>query len=237
MNCIIIDDEPNAIDVLKRYVEKTPFLKLDDTFRNPLKAIDYLQQHPADLIFLDINMPHLTGIQFARSFVQKTMFIFTTAYSEHALESYELNAVDYLVKPIEFDRFLKAVTRANDLFRLQQNSKALPAVPMGDTEPPSYILLKSGTQTHKVNLDEILFVQKEDNYLIFQTLSKKILVRGNMNELFLMLPERDFCRVHKSYVASIRHISSIEVHQLMVNNIAIPVGDAFRDELQRKIGG
>ena len=119
MNCIIVDDEPNAIDVLKRYAELTPFLNLRQTFRNPLKAISYLQEEQVDLVFLDINMPKLSGIQFLRSIETKPLVIFTTAYSEYAVESYDLNAVDYLVKPIEFDRFIKAVNKAGELFNKQ----------------------------------------------------------------------------------------------------------------------
>ena len=121
MNCVIIDDEPNAIDILKRYAEQAPFLRLRQTFRNPLKAIGYLQEEQIDLIFLDINMPKLSGIQFVRSLEIKPLVIFTTAYSEYAVESYDVNAVDYLVKPIEFDRFIRAVNKAKDLFQLKSS--------------------------------------------------------------------------------------------------------------------
>ena len=166
MNCIIIDDEPNAIDVLKRYAEQTPFLNLRQTFRNPLKAIGYLQEEQVDLIFLDINMPKLSGIQFLRSIEIKPLVIFTTAYSEYAVESYDLNAVDYLVKPIEFDRFIKAVNKANELFQLKNKQQATMLTKPGQRiTDDDFVILKSGPVMHKVNINDILFIEKEENYL------------------------------------------------------------------------
>ena len=237
MNCVIIDDEPNAIDILKRYAEQTPFLSLRQTFRNPLKAIGYLQEEQIDLIFLDINMPKLSGIQFVRSLEIKPLVIFTTAYSEYAVESYDVNAVDYLVKPIEFDRFIRAVNKAKDLFQLKskQQSVTTPTlVPrIGDED---FVLLKSGALTHKINVNDILFIEKEENYLSFQTTDKRILVRANMTEVFDYVPEVKFCRIHKSFVVGLRHIDTMETHQVTINKYKIPIGGSYRDALAKRIG-
>jgi two-component system, LytTR family, response regulator len=236
MNCIIIDDEPNAIDVLKRYAEQTPYLHLRETFRNPVKAMGYLQEENIDLVFLDINMPNLSGMQFVRSLERKLFIIFTTAYSEYAVESYELNAVDYLVKPIEFDRFIKAVNKARGLFELKNKQRDPSADKAIETVyNAGFVLLKSGALTHKVDIDEILFIEKEENYLAFQTSDKKILVRGNMTEIFDYVPEALFCRIHKSFIAALKHIHTLEVHQVSVGKYKIPVGGNYREELMRRI--
>jgi DNA-binding LytR/AlgR family response regulator len=230
MHCIIIDDEPHAIDVLKRYVEQTPFLTLGQTFRNPLKAIPYVQEEQVDLIFLDINMPNLSGMQFIQSLEKKPLIIFTTAYSEYAVQSYELNAVDYLVKPIEFDRFIKAVNKAKDWQQLKDNQPAT----AGQSES-EYVLLKSGPVTHKVKTNEILYIEKEENYLAFHTADKKILIRANMTDVFNYVPAATFCRIHKSFVVSLQHIHAVEVHQVSVEKHKIPVGAGYRDELMARI--
>lgn len=234
MNCIIIDDEPHAIDVLKRYAEQTPFLNLRQTFRNPVKAMGYLQEENIDLIFLDINMPNLSGIQFVRSIEKKPLIIFTTAYSEYAVESYNLNAVDYLVKPIAFDRFIKAANKARELFQLKSKQQNPLQAGISDTDT-GFVLLKSGAFTHKVNTSDILFIEKEENYLAFQTTDKKILVRANMTEVFDHVPESQFCRIHKSFVAALKHIHTIEVHQVSIGKYKIPVGSSYREELMKKI--
>ena len=234
MNCIIIDDEPHAIDVLKRYAEQTPFLNLRQTFRNPVKAMGYLQEENIDLVFLDINMPNLSGIQFVRSIEKKPLIIFTTAYSEYAVESYDLNAVDYLVKPIEFDRFIKAVNKARELFQLKGKEQNPLQADTSESDN-GFVLLKSGALTHKVNISDILFIEKEENYLAFQTPDKKILVRTNMTEVFDYVPESQFCRIHKSFVAALKHIHTIEVHQVSVGKYKIPIGGSYRDELIKKI--
>ncbi len=236
MNCIIIDDEPNAIDVLKRYVEQTPFLNLRQTFRNPVKAMSYLQEEKIDLVFLDINMPNLSGVQFAKVLENKPLIIFTTAYSEYAVESYELNAVDYLVKPIEFDRFIKAVNKARELFQLKSNKlNTIPVNAKQSLNEPMFILLKSGALTYKIDINDILFIEKEENYLAFQTADKKILVRANMTELFDYVPETHFCRIHKSFAVSLKHIHTLEIHQVSVSKYKIPVGSSYREELMKRL--
>jgi two-component system LytT family response regulator len=236
MTCIIVDDEPNAIDVLKRYITQTPYLQLSQTFRNPLKAISYLQEEKVDVVFLDINMPNLSGIQLMRSLKNMPMVIFTTAYSEYAVESYELNAVDYLLKPIEFDRFIKAVNRAKELSdpgRKQEDGENIIAVNIKQAE---FILLKSGPLTHKVAVDHILFIEKEENYLAFHTADKKILLRANMTEVFDHVPVDRFCRAHKSFVIALKHINVLEVHQLSIGKHKIPVGSSYRETLMERIG-
>jgi two-component system LytT family response regulator len=230
MKCIIIDDEPGAIDVLKRYVEQLDNLELAGTFRNPLKAVEFLKETNVDLVFLDINMPKINGLQFLRSLFTKPMVIFTTAYSEYAVESYEVNAVDYLVKPIEFERFLKAVNKVSDLKRSQPKPTISKA-----QKNDEYLLLKSGPQIHKVKAGDILFIEKEENYVVFNLTDKKIFVRANMNDLFDLVPESAFVRVHKSFVVNLKHISTIEPHQVTINKIKIPLSNTYREEFLKTL--
>jgi len=234
MTCIIVDDEPNAIEVLKRYVEKVESLQLLGTFRNPVKAIAYMQQMPADVIFLDINMPHIKGTDLLQTIGSQPLVIFTTAYTEYAVTSYELDAVDYLVKPIAFERFLKAVNRARE--RHEQKLLHTNAASQLSAEGKSqFVFLKSGAQVHKVLLDDIRYVEKQSNYLSFNTTNKKILVRGNMNEVFELLPPEKFCQVHKSFVVALDKIDVIEAHQLSIGKTTVPIGNSYRDQLRQRL--
>jgi DNA-binding LytR/AlgR family response regulator len=226
MTCIIVDDEPNAIEVLKKYTEQVPLLTLKGTFRNPVKALSFLQGQAIDLMFLDINMPHLSGIQVLQSLTDHPMVIFTTAYSTYAVESYDWNAIDYLVKPIAFERFFKAVTKAHE---------HLGMAPANLESPEPYVLLKSGSQTHRVKWGDILFIAKASNYLEVQTTEKKILIRANMNSIFSWLPQKLFCRIHKSYVVNLKHVSLIETHQIKVNKSTIPLGASYRDDFLKRL--
>jgi two-component system, LytTR family, response regulator len=222
MNCIIIDDEPNAIDVLKRYAEQCG-LELLAGFRNPLKAMAWLHEHKTDLVFLDINMPEIKGIDLVKTMTAGPLVIFTTAYSEYAVASYELNAADYLVKPVSFERFLKAVNRARDLLAPKQSAE------------DSHVLLKSGAQLHRVLIEDILFVEKESNYLVFTTTNRRILVRANMNEVFELLPPGKFCQVHKSFVIALTKIDTVETHQVVIGKHKIPVGSSYREEFMARL--
>jgi two-component system LytT family response regulator len=233
MNCIIVDDEPHAIEVLQRYVEQTPSLSLKGTFRNPLKALTFLQQEHVDLIFLDVNMPNLTGIQFLKSLPQQPLIIFTTAYSTYAAESYEWNAVDYLVKPIVLERFLKAVNRANQEFK-NKASESVANIPLGHRD--EIILLKSGTLTHRVRLSDIIYISKESNYLEVHLTDKKILLRSNMNDIFAWLPGDGFCRIHKSYVINLKHVETIESHLVKLGKVSLSLGASYRDQFLKQIG-
>lgn len=225
INCIAIDDEPRALEVIERYCSKSGLINLRATFREPLKAIEYLQQEKADLIFLDINMPEISGLQLVQTLSPRPLIIFTTAYSNYAVESYDLDAVDYLLKPISFERFLIAVNKA--AASLVKNTS------LNDGET---IFIKSGPQIYQLKLADILYLEKDGNYITVHLRDKHILIRENMADIFDILPAADFVRVHKSYVVAIRHISLIEVHQLIINGNKIPIGSTYREELRRRLG-
>src|SRR6202012_574579 len=198
MTCIAIDDEPKALEVIERYCEKISSTSLKATFREPLKAIEFLNRSTVDLIFLDINMPDLSGMQLLQTLSPRPLIIFTTAYSQYAVESYELNALDYLLKPVTFERFLMAVNKAAKAL----GSKNTPAVDDG-----AALFIKSGPQTYRVKVSEILYLEKDGNYITVHLKDGNILIRENMGDIFDLIPAADFVRVHKSYVVGIRHIS------------------------------
>ena len=229
MNCIAIDDEPKALDVIERYCQKSDLVDLKASFREPVKAIEFLNKEKIDLIFLDINMPDITGIQLIQTLVTKPMVIFTTAYSNYAVESYNLNAIDYLLKPITFERFLAAVNKASNQLSLQNK-------PSAKEEEPGTVFIKSGPHTYQVRVADILYLEKDGNYITVHLKDKNILIRENMGDIFDLVPAADFVRVHKSFVVAIKHIAMIEVHQLIINGEKIPIGSTYRESLRGRLG-
>jgi two-component system, LytTR family, response regulator len=227
MTCIAIDDEPKALEVIERYCQKIGLATLKATFREPLKAIGFLNREKVDLIFLDINMPDISGMQLLQTLSPRPLIIFTTAYSQYAVESYELNAVDYLLKPVTFERFLMAINKA---------AAALSSRNTTGMDEDAAVFIKSGPQTHRVKVSEILYLEKNGNYITVHLKDGNILIRENMGDIFDLVPAADFIRVHKSYVVGIRHISMIEVHQLIVNGEKIPIGSTYRDSLRDRLG-
>jgi two-component system LytT family response regulator len=219
ISCIAIDDEPKALEVIERYCGKTSQVSLKASFREPVKAIEFLQREKVDLIFLDINMPDISGMALLQTLSSKPMVIFTTAYSHYAVESYELNALDYLLKPITFERFLIALNKAAAALSSEENT----------------VFFKSGPQTHQVKVADILYFEKDGNYLTVHLKDKQILIRENMNNIFDLVPAADFLRVHKSYVVAIRHITMIEVHQLIAGGEKIPIGSSYREALRTRL--
>jgi len=215
-----------ALDVIGRYCEKSDIVQLKAVYREPVKAIEYLSQEKVDLVFLDINMPDLSGMQLIQTLSPRPMVIFTTAYSHYAVESYTLNAIDYLLKPITFERFLAAVNKA----------AAASTTVTGQTHEDPAIFIKSGPQTYQVKLKDILYLEKDGNYITVHLKDRNILIRENMGDIFDLVPATDFIRVHKSYVVAARHIAMIEVHQLTINNEKIPVGSTYRESLRARLG-
>lgn len=225
MTCIAIDDEPKALEVIERYCQKTGLVHLKASFREPVKAIEFLNREKVELIFLDINMPDISGMQLLQTLSPRPLVVFTTAYSQYAVESYELNALDYLLKPVTFERFLMAINKAAAALASKNNP-----------DEDAAILIKSGPQTYRVKVSEILYLEKDGNYITVHLKDGNILIRENMGDIFDLVPAADFIRVHKSYVVAIRHISMIEVHQLIVNGEKIPIGSTYRDSLRDRLG-
>ena len=223
IKAIAIDDEPLALEVIRSHAEKVPFLELTAYFTDALKAIEYLARHPVDLLFLDIKMPDISGLELMESLQQKPLVIFTTAYAEHAVQSYELNATDYLLKPFAFTRFLKACHKANELLQVKENTKAA---------PPDSIFIKSGYEQVKISYSDVLYLESGGNYMSFILANgRNILSRLTMADAIALLPPTQFIRVHRSYLVNKAKIDRVERHQLHIGTRTIPVGGAFNTAL------
>jgi len=227
ITCIAIDDEPMALEVIERYCADSDLVDLKATFREPIKAIAWLSRKKVDFIFLDINMPDMSGMQLIQSLSSMPMIIFTTAYSHYAVESYNLNAVDYLLKPIIFDRFLTAINKAAKAISLQNSI---------DDNDKTIVYLKSGPQTYPVKLSDILYLEKDGNYMTVHLKDKRVLIRENMSGVFDLVPASDFIRVHKSYVVAIKRVTMIGTHQLTVSGEIIPIGSSYRESVRTRLG-
>ncbi len=227
LRCIAIDDEPIALDVINAHAGKVPFLDLRRTFVNAIEALAFLKSEPIDLIFLDINMPDLTGLDFAQVVGDKSLVIFTTAYPEYALQGFELSALDYLLKLIAFGRFMQATNKAYE--RLSDNGKN------GAPVRSPFVFVKDGYNWVRINLEELQYVESEGNYLTFQETGKKTLTRMTIGEAIEMLPTDQFMRVHKSFIIALGRIEKIERHQLTIGKVQVPLSGNYRDELLERV--
>lgn len=234
LNCLIVDDEPLARNLLADYVRKVSYLELTDTCSNPLSALEVLRNHQIDLMFLDIQMPEITGISLLKSLQKKPLVILTTAYSEYALESYDLDVVDYLLKPITFDRFLKAVDKASQ--RISPRPELEPDQ-AGVEKPEKFVFVKDGTKLVKINYDDILFVEGLKDYVTIVTRTQKIVSLQRLKALETQLPPDQFIRVHHSYIISRKAIDTIHKGEVQIGTHMIPISDsyrkAFRDFVER----
>ncbi|MBG8556121.1 response regulator transcription factor [Hymenobacter sp. BT594] len=214
------------------YIQKTPSLQYIGEFTNPFQAMAFLVSTPVDLVFLDINMPELSGLELLRSLPVIPNIVFTTAYSEFGAESYEFNAIDFLLKPIKYERFLKAVNKASS-YPLTPKGGATPAQPV---EPPSEsILVKSGTKRFRIEPDDILYIEGGGNYITFHTKNGKITTLLPMNDVLKLLSPATFVRIHKSYIVSLKHIGIIERASVIIQNKSIPIGITYREQFSRTI--
>lgn len=219
LKTIAIDDEPIALEVVKSLSAKVPFIDLVGCFTNAFEALAFVKNEKIDLIFLDIKMPDITGIDWLKSVSRPPMVIFTTAYSEHAVESFELDAVDYLLKPFSLARFLKAANKAYELHRLKSNQ------PEGSN--PQSVFIKSGYEQIKVDMNDILYVQSAGNYLHFILHNQKILSRLTMNEAEEMLSPDKFTRIHRSYIVANEKVTRIDKSFVWINDISLPIGAGY----------
>jgi two-component system LytT family response regulator len=228
LNAIAIDDEPPALEVIKSLAAQVPFIRLAACFTRAMEAMSYLQQEKTDLLFLDIRMPDITGIDFIRALPSPPMVIFTTAYSEHAVQSFELDAVDYLLKPFSLPRFLKACNKAAELDALKKLQPG--ALPAGAA---TTLFIKSGYEQVRVTLEEIRYVENIGNYVQFVLADRKIISRLTMNEAAELLPPEAFIRIHRSYLAAKSKITKVDKRTVWLDGTELPAGEAYYPEIEK----
>src|ERR1700759_3622830 len=239
IRCLVVDDEPLALHILEDYISKMPFLQLVKATTNPIEALQLVQDGSVDLVFLDVQMPELTGIQFLRIANGKVKVILTTAYSQYALEGYELDVVDYLLKPIAFDRFYKSVQKVQQIISPSANPAPVikeEAAPQQDLLS-DFIFVKTEHKIQKVYLNDILFIEGLKDYISIFTTTERIITLQIMKKMEEALPERRFIRVHKSYIVAINKIDSIERSRIFSGDKVIPVGDTYRDDFFKIVDG
>ncbi|MBX2915092.1 MAG: response regulator transcription factor [Cyclobacteriaceae bacterium] len=224
LNCAIIDDEPLARNLLSDYVAKVPTLNLVQAFGNPLEALELLRTQPVDILFLDVQMPQLTGTSLLKILQHKPMVILTTAYSEYALEGYELDVADYLLKPVTFERFLKAVDKVTQ--RIIAETR--PVVQAEAKATPDFVFVKDGTKSVKVMLNEILYVEGLKDYVTIHTPTQKIVTLQRMKALEEQLPADRFIRIHNSYIVAVKAIDVVHKSEVQIGQSVLPVGDTYR---------
>ncbi len=228
IKCLIIDDEPLAQDILKDYVAASPELELVQVCNDALEAGEVLQEEKIDLLFLDINMPRLTGISFIKSLSYTPLCVFITAYPQYAVEGFEVDAVDYLLKPVAFGRFRKAVNRA--LERMENK--------LGQTPSESgFILVKADKKNYRIGYDELLFLEAMGDYVMFRLTDKKLMAHGTMKQFQSRLPASLFQRIHKSYVINLKKINYMEGNQIKIGDDKLPVSLTYREDLVKALNG
>lgn len=225
--CIIIDDEHPARVLLKEYVSKVPYLSLSGVFKNAIEALEYLHEHHVDIILLDIQMPELTGIEFLKTVSHKPKTIFTTAYPNYALDGYELDIVDYLLKPIKFERFMQAINKAVDLIKLENNRLVLPE--------QMVLSVKADRKIHRVQVKDIKFIEGLKEYVRFHLTNEKLIALESLKNLEEQLPSEMFVRIHKSFIINKEKVKAISGNQIQIDDQYIPIGKSFRESITDKI--
>ena len=216
IQAIALDDEQIALEVIKKHADKIPYLELKHTFVNPFEAMKYLSTQPVDLLFLDINMPDISGLEFLKSLTQKPRVIFTTAYSEYAVESYEHEAIDYLLKPFDFGRFLKAVNKAAEVLKEKNDD---------------YLFVKEGFDHVRLSLNELVFAKAEGNYVKLVCKDQQVMTRLKMSESEALLPPDRFVKTHRSYMVNLDFIEKVERHQVQAAGHYIPISQTYYEGL------
>ena len=231
LNVLIVDDEPLALDVLETYIEQMPDLKLAQRCSNALEANEALKNHDIDLMFLDIQMPQLTGIDFVKTLTKPPMIVFTTAYANYAIQGFDLNALDYLLKPISLERFMKAVNKALDHADLQERENHAPS----SLESSEFFFVKADKKLVKVNFDDILYIEGLKDYVIIRLKNSRVITLQTMKSLEEKLPHGRFKRIHRSYIVAMDKILAIEGNMVEVMEKdkpkLLPIGKNYRDEL------
>lgn len=230
ITCIAIDDEPLALKQITSYIEKTPFLELKDSFEGPIEAITYLQTNTVDLMFVDINMPDINGLDFVKSLENPPKIIFTTAYSEYAVEGFRVDAVDYLLKPIDYATFLKASNKAKSWFDVHEKQ------PEQIQSNEDFLFIKSEYKIIRIKLEDIKYIEGMREYIrIHLTNDKPIMTLLSMKAMQAQLANKNFMRVHRSYIVNLNKITTIERNRIVFDKVYIPVSDQYKEKFQQFI--
>ncbi|WP_205513444.1 LytR/AlgR family response regulator transcription factor [Longitalea arenae] len=233
IRCLIVDDEPPAREIIRRYVQEIPTLQLIGECANAIQALTALQQQAVDLVFLDIRMPQLNGTDFIKTLKDPPKVIFTTAFSEYALEGYELDVVDYLMKPIRFDRFLKAVNKAYPLNRAVNTAKPVAPPIAPEKKNESFVYFRADRKMVKVMLDDILYIESMKDYIKVHTVQGVIITKQSISSVEAMLPGKQFVRTHRSFIVSISKIRSFTNELVEIDKTDIPIGKLFRNGVMK----
>ena len=232
--CIIVEDEPLARSLMENYVQKVPYLQLVQSFSDPLKALEFLRENTADILFSDIQMPEITGITLLKILQKKPLIILTTAYSEYAIEGYELDVLDYLLKPITFERFLKSVEKASLRLNPKQGIAIEKSVPeivptnsISEMVQP-FIFVKDGTKLVKIKLNEIMYIEGLKDYVTIYTTQQKVVSLQTIKSLESTLPEKQFIRIHNSYIVALEWIEAIQREKVQIGKAFLPISDTYR---------
>lgn len=235
IKCIIVDDEPLAVEILEAYVEKLPYIQLVGTFNSSLTALQYLKGNRVDLVLLDIQMPELTGFQLVSVLDNPPLVIFITAYDQYAIKSYELEAVDYLLKPVGLDRFIKAIDKVQKRLEGHLPVESQPNEANQHREP--FLFIKSEYRIQRIEKSEILYIEGMKNYLRVVTRTEKFMTLQSFKNIQEFLPEPHFVRVHKSFIVALDKIDFIECNRIRIGDAYIPIGDTYKKDLDRIIEG
>jgi DNA-binding LytR/AlgR family response regulator len=231
IRALAIDDEPLALQLVESYIRKTPFIELAGTFDNPFDAMSFLEKEPVDLIFLDIQMPDLTGIEFARVLKGDSKIIFTTAFEQYALEGFKLEAIDYLLKPFSYEEFLKAAQRVNKLVELEKSAEIV------SDSANDYMFLKSDYKIKKINFKDILYIEGLKDYVKVFVVNETnpVLSLNSLKSLEDTLPKSQFMRVHRSFIVNLDKITTVDRSRIVFSKAYIPIGDQYKDKFQEFI--
>jgi DNA-binding LytR/AlgR family response regulator len=237
INCLVVDDKPLSIDILTDYIEKLSFLKLVYATQSPLQGLEFINDNRVDLIFLDIQMPELNGMNFIKMLKREISVILTTAYSDYALEGYEQDVVDYLLKPVSFERFYKAAEKARKLIEINQLADDIAKKSQKVKEDDlNCLFVKADYKIQRIPFEEIVFIEARQNYSVIVTTKGSVMTLQHIKMMEEKLPSKKFIRVHKSFIISIEKIITIEKSRIQMDTFVIPIGESYRLSLFRKLG-
>ena len=233
ISCIVVDDVPLALEVLSSFIARIPYLVLEGQYTDPFFAMEHLRKKKVDLLFVDIQMPDISGIELVKTLNNPPKIVFTTAYSSYAIEGFNLNAMDYLLKPIAFDRFLVAVNKVRDYMELSEAAQEVHQPEEKDV--PEYMFVKSNYKDIKINFNEVLYIEGSEDYIKIHTTTKKVMTLLSMKGVMEKLPENQFIRIHRSFIVAIDKIESKSNERITIGKQSLPIGASYLNEVSKRL--